>query len=432
MSTVWYVVGALVFFALMMASIALHEVGHLIPAKIFGVKVTEYFVGFGRTLWKRRIGGTDYGVKMLPLGGYVRLVGMYPPAPGTDRVQATGSNPFQQLTEDARAYEWEQITPADDGTLLYQKPVWQRLIIMFAGPAMNILLAFLLFWGVTGIAGVQRPTLQVSAVSECVIPAERAEQTCSPDDPATPAARMGVQPGDVIVSFNGVRLRDWEELSGLIRANLSRPATLVVERAGTEVNLPTVPTVTTGVASSLDPGRNVEAGFLGVSPAMRLEHGGPVAVVGDMWTMSRQSLNALARFPVMVWNTGYDLVTGQERDLYGPVSVVGASRVAGEVVTTANLNSGSKVAAVTQLLGSVNLFVALFNLIPLPPLDGGHIAGALWDGLRRIVARLRGRGEPAPFDTARLLPLSWMVTVFVVVAGAVLVVADVIDPIRLF
>ncbi len=432
MSTVWYVAGALVFFALMMASIALHEVGHLIPAKIFGVKVTEYFVGFGRTLWKRRIGGTDYGIKALPLGGYVRLVGMYPPAPGSDRVQATGSNPFQQLKEDARAYEWEQITPADDGSLLYQKPVWQRLIIMFAGPAMNILLAFLLFWGVTGIAGVQRPTLQVSAVSECVIPAERAEQTCGPEDPPTPAARMGMRSGDIIVSFNGVHPRDWEELSGLIRANLSRPATVVVERNGAEVTLPTVPTVTTGVASTLDPGRNVEAGFLGVSPTMRLEHGGPATVVGDMWTMSQQSLYALVRFPVMVWNTGYDLVTGHERDAYGPVSVVGASRVAGEVVTTSALSAGNKVAAVTQLLGSVNLFVALFNLIPLPPLDGGHIAGALWDGLRRLVARLRHRGAPAPFDTARLLPLSWAVTMLVVFAGVVLVVADVIDPITLF
>ncbi len=432
MQTLWYVLGAVVFFALIMLSVALHEVGHLIPAKIFRVKVTEYFVGFGKTLWKRRIGSTDYGFKALPLGGYVRLVGMYPPAPGDTRVRASGTNFFQQIAEDARAYEWEEITPEDDGTLLYQKPVWQRLIIMFGGPAMNILLAFLLFLGVTAGVGVARPTLTVESVSECVIPAGRATTTCEPGDPATPAHTMGVQAGDVIVSFNGRRPTDWDQFSTMIRDNRSAPATVVVERDGRTVTLPTTPTVTTGVPSRIDPGRNVEAGFLGVSPAVAVVRGGPVVVLKDMGTMTVQSLYALAGFPVKVWHTAVGLVTGQPRDVNGPVSVVGASRVAGEVVTTDRLTSGNKVVVMAQLLGSVNLFVALFNLVPLPPLDGGHLAGATWDGLRRLAARLRRRATPPPFDTTKLLPLSWVVTGFVVIAGAVLVIADLISPIRLF
>ncbi len=432
MDTVWYLLGAIVFFALIMVSIALHEVGHLIPAKLFDVKVTEYFVGFGKTLWKRRIGSTDYGLKAIPLGGYVRLVGMYPPAAGDTKVRASGSNALQQIAEDARAYEWEEITPEDDGRLLFQKPVWQRLIIMSGGVLMNLLLAFLLFLGVTAIAGVSRPTLVVANVSECVIPVDRAEQTCTPQDPKTPAYRMGVQPGDEVVSFNGQPMADWDQLSAAIRDNLSQPATLVVRRDGQQVTLPTVPTVTTGVPSRIDPGRNVEAGFLGVSPESEVQRGGPVVVAQDMWTMTEQSAYALARFPVKVWRVASDLVTGQPRDVYGPVSVVGASRVAGEVVTTDLLTSGNKVAVVAQLLGSVNLFVALFNVIPLPPLDGGHIAGAAWDGIRRLVARLRHRAPPAPFDTAKLLPISWAVTMLVVVAGGVLIIADLIDPIRLF
>lgn len=432
MDTLWYLLGALVFFALIMVSIALHELGHLIPAKIFGVKVTEYFVGFGRTLWKRRIGSTDYGFKAVPLGGYVRLVGMFPPAPGEDRVRASGSNALQQLTEDARAAEWEEITPEDDGKLLFQKPVWQRLIIMSGGVAMNLLLAFLLFLGITAIAGVARPTLAVESVSECVVPADRQDRTCQPGDPVTPAYAMGVQPGDVIVSFNGEQLRDWDQMSDAIRENLAAPATLVVERDGARVTLPTVPTVVTGVASRIDPSRNVEAGFLGVSPTVEVQRGGPVVVAQDMWTMTRQSAYALVRFPVRVWNTAVDLVTGEPRDIYGPVSVVGASRVAGEVVTTDLLTSGNKVVVVAQLLGSVNLFVALFNVVPLVPLDGGHIVGALWDGVRRTLARLRRRAIPPPFDAARLLPVSWAVTMVFILAGAVLIIADLIDPIRLF
>lgn len=432
METLWYVLGALVFFALIMASIALHELGHLIPAKIFGVKVTEYFVGFGRTLWKRRIGSTDYGVKALPLGGYVRLVGMYPPAPGDTRVRASGSNVLQQIAEDARAYEWEEISPEDDGKLLFQKPVWQRLVIMSGGVAMNLLLAFLLFQGVAATAGMARPTLTVSSVTECVIPADRAERICQPGDPQTPAAAMGVRAGDELVSFNGEPLRDWDQMSSLIRDNLSEPATLVVRRDGQLVTLPTVPTVTTGVPGKLDPGRNVEAGFLGVSPQVEVQRGGPVVVAQDMWTMTEQSVYALLRFPVKIWNTGVDLVTGQPRDVYGPVSVVGASRVAGEVVTTDLLSSSNKVAVVAQLLGSVNLFVALFNVVPLVPLDGGHILGAAWDGVRRTLARLRRRAVPAPFDAAKLIPVSWAVTALFLVAGGVLIVADLVDPIRLF
>ncbi|SDB91174.1 RIP metalloprotease RseP [Raineyella antarctica] len=432
METVWYLLGAVVFFALIMVSIALHEVGHLIPAKLFGVKVTEYFVGFGRTLWKRRIGSTDYGVKALPLGGYVRLVGMYPPAPGDNHVRASGTNALQQIAEDARAYEWEEITPEDDGKLLFQKPVWQRIVIMSGGVAMNLLLAFLLLLGVTAGAGVARPTLAVASVPECVIPANRADRHCGPGDPKTPAYEMGLKPGDVLVSFNGQRLQDWDQVSGLIRANLSAPATLVVQRDGQQVPLPTVPTVTTGVPSRLDPGRNIEAGFLGVTPKVEVQRGGPVAVGKDMWTMSKQSAYALLRFPVKVWRTGVDMVTGRPRDVYGPVSVVGASRVAGEIVTTNLLTSGSKVAVVAQLLGSVNLFLALFNIVPLPPLDGGHVAGAIWDGVRRTIARLRRRAMPPPFDTAKLLPISWAVTALFIVSGAVLIIADLINPIRLF
>lgn len=136
-----YLAGAVVFFAMIMASVALHEVGHLIPGKLFGVKTTQYMVGFGRTLWSTRRGETEYGVKAIPLGGYCRFVGMYPPDPKSGKVRQARTGIFQSIADQAREAEWEDIRPEDDGRLFYQKKTWQKLIIMIGGPGMNIILA---------------------------------------------------------------------------------------------------------------------------------------------------------------------------------------------------------------------------------------------------------------------------------------------------
>src|SRR5512133_1770332 len=149
MDLVIYIAGAIVFFGLVMASIGLHEIGHLVPGKLFDVKTTQYFVGFGRTLWTRRRGETEYGFKHFNLGGNVRFVGMFPPAknrPGKIRQSSTG--PFRALADNARAAEWHDIKGEDEGRLFYQKKSWQKLVIMVSGPTMNILLAFLIFLGV--------------------------------------------------------------------------------------------------------------------------------------------------------------------------------------------------------------------------------------------------------------------------------------------
>ena len=427
MTAVLVVAFAVLFFALIMASIALHEVGHLVPAKLFGVKVTQYFVGFGKTLWSRTKGDTEFGVKAVPLGGYVRLVGMYPP-----EKPVASPNWLTRLADQARRYEYEEITPADDGRLFYQKKTWQKIIIMLGGPAMNILLAFLIFLGINVFHGVYQPTLEVAHVSECAIRADREDQTCTDADPLTPAKEAGIRVGDTLVSFNGVALTSWEQMGDLIRANRDAPATVVVERGGAEVALPTVNTVLNHVPDRLDPTTYVEAGFLGVSPNQELVHGGPVATVQQMWTLTKQSAVALASFPVRVYAVAADLVTGQPRDPNSPVSIVGASRVAGEIGASDQLGVGDKAATWFSLLGSVNLFVALLNLVPLLPLDGGHVAGAIYEWLRRLAARLRGRTDPGPVDTAKALPLTYVVGGFLLIGGAVLIVADLVSPIQLF
>ena len=419
---------ALLFFALIMASIALHEIGHLVPAKIFGVKVTQYFVGFGRTIWSRKRGETEYGFKMFPLGGYVRLVGMYPPEKQSDKPKGW----LTRLADRARSYEYEEITPADDGRLFHQKPVWQKVIVMLGGPAMNLLLAFLIFLGINLFHGTWQLTLNVTVVNDCVIPAGRTPATCQDGDPQTPAKQAGVMVGDKVVAFNGHRVSSWDELTDLIRANRDGAATLTVERDGRTMELPTVNTIIQSVPDRLDPASKVEAGFLGVSPSRELVRGGVIETAGQMWNITRMSLVALASFPVRVWNVGVGLATGAERDINSPISVVGASRVAGEIAVADTVPIQDRAASWLSLLGSVNLFVALLNLVPLLPLDGGHIAGALYEVLRRGMARLRGRGDPGPVDTAKMLPVAYLVGGFLLIGGVVLILADIISPIKLF
>ena len=419
---------ALLFFALIMVSIALHEIGHLVPAKIFGVKVTQYFVGFGRTIWSRKRGETEYGFKLFPLGGYVRLVGMYPPEKKSDKPKGW----LTRLADRARSYEYEEITPADDGRLFHQKPVWQKVIVMLGGPAMNLLLAFLIFLGVNLFHGTWQLTLNVTVVNDCVIPAGRIPATCQDGDPQTPAKQAGVMVGDKVVAFNGHRVSTWDELTDLIRANRDGAATLTVERGGRTMELPTVNTIIQSVPDRLDPTSRVEAGFLGVSPSRELVRGGVIETAGQMWNITRMSLVALASFPVRVWNVGVGLATGAERDINSPISVVGASRVAGEIAVADSVPIQDRVASWLSLLGSVNLFVALLNLVPLLPLDGGHIAGALYEALRRGLARLRGKSDPGPVDTAKMLPVAYLVGGFLLIGGVVLILADIISPIKLF
>ncbi len=435
------IVGIVAFFGVILGSIALHEVGHLVPAKKFGVKVTEYMVGFGPTVWSKRRGDTDYGIKAIPLGGYIRMIGMLPPAkdapPGTARSMTTGR--MGTMIAQAREQALEDVAPGDEARVFYRLPVYKRVIIMMGGPLMNLLLAFVFFGLVLSGIGLPQPTTTVSAVVPCApsatdpIGAAATAGTC-PDGP-TPAAAAGLLPGDVITAFNGVAVTGWEEVSAQIQAAPAGPATVEVQRNGVSQSLAVeLIEVTRPVYAEdgLDTGETATTTFLGVRPDFEYVTQPLTAVPGQMWDLTTRSVVALVSLPVRLYELVTDtLIGGQERSLESPVSVVGASRLGGEIVASDG-DTQAKLATFLSLAASLNLFLFLFNLLPILPLDGGHVAGALYEGTRRRLARWRGKPDPGPVDVARLMPVAYVVAVVLIAMGAIVIFADVVRPLSLF
>ncbi|EFQ83176.1 putative RIP metalloprotease RseP [Aeromicrobium marinum DSM 15272] len=431
MNAVIYTLGVLVFIVGVVVSIALHECGHMVPARRFGVKVTQFFVGFGRTVWSTRRGETEYGFKAVPLGGYVKLVGMLPPAKDTDPhlVRQSNTGLFTQLVSDARAAEYELVADEDMDRLFYRLPWWKKVIVMAGGPLVNVAIAAVLFAVVLIGFGAQVPTTTVQSVSDCAISDAEAGRACTDADPPTPAREAGLLPGDVITSFNGDPVDGWEELTRSIRANGDRAAAIGFDRGGA----PQTVTVQTSVIERIavdDPDRVEDVGFLGVSPTFANERQGPLVVGEVMWETSQATVEAILRLPERMVGV-VKAAVGGERENDGPISVVGASRVAGELVTLDEPTWAERAQRLLSLLASLNLFLALFNFVPLLPLDGGHIAGALWEGIRNAWARLRGRPEPGPVDVARMLPVAYAVGLTLIVMSVILIYADIVNPISI-
>ncbi|HYO41052.1 MAG TPA: site-2 protease family protein [Nocardioidaceae bacterium] len=437
MTALTYALGVLLFLVGVAVSIGLHELGHLVPGKLFNVKVTQYFVGFGRTLWSRRRGETEYGVKAVPLGGYVKLVGMLPPGPGSDRrtVPASNTGMFAQLMSDARAAEYELVEPGDENRLFYRLAWWKKVVIMGSGVMTNLVLAFLLFAVVFMGHGVPTATTTVREVSECVIAVSAADldkpqRACTPGDPTAPAKAAGIRPGDRIVSFNGRPVEEWADISTAIRGNRDGAAVIGVVRDGRELTLRTSTTVSTR-ADPDNPEQVTRTGFLGVSPTAVNERQGVGFVVTTMVDGTWETIKALGAMPVKLYHVGRAALGLEERDVNGPMSVVGAGRVAGELSSASEVPVSDRFFNVLLLIAGLNLFLAMFNLVPLPPLDGGPIATTLYEAARRGVARLLHRPDPGFVDSAKLLPVTYVMAGVILVASMVLIYADIVAPVSL-
>lgn len=438
MTVIAFAIGILLLVVGLAVSIALHELGHLLPAKRFGVRVGQYMIGFGPTLWSRRIGSTQYGVKAIPLGGYISMAGMYPPSPTDQPGTARRGRLFDTMIQDARTANDETLLAGDDAHVFYRLPVYKRVIIMLGGPVMNLVLAIVLFAILFSGIGVQTATTTVASVSQCVIPASAGRTDCEAGDPVAPAAAAGLQPGDTIVSIDGTAVSTFDEASAIIRDAPDRALQVVIDRAGARQTLTVTPllaqrqvTDATGKAATNPDGsvQTTDVGFVGISPRSALVRqpiwAGPAAAFQN----TGQVAGIMVQLPVKVWNTAVTLVTGGERDPDGPVSVVGAGILSGEVASS-DAPILNRVAGFLSLLASLNIALFVFNLIPLLPLDGGHVVVALWDGIKRLWAKARGR-VARPVDATKLVPVTFAVVSLIIVMGAVLILADLVNPVSL-
>lgn len=425
--------GAVVFFVGVLVSIALHEIGHFVPAKIFGVKVSQYFVGFGKTLWSTKRGETEYGIKAIPAGGYVRLIGMMAPdASGRSRRWSTGM--FQSMIDGARSQAAEEILPGEQDRAFYNKPWWQKVIVMLGGPMVNIVLAFLLIGAAMIGIGVYQPTVTIGSVSDCVLPATSQRSTCRAGDTEAPAKAAGIEPDDQVRSINGTTIHTWRDAQDAIRAVAGQTVPFVVDRGGVRKTLH-VSVIANKQVDLTNPSKYLEAGFIGVSPTEARVHATVGQTVDTVGSLTAASGAALVHIPARMVGVAKAAFGGQ-RGQNSPMSVVGASRLAGEMAT-GDIGTGpqlivsDRIALLLQWLGGLNLFIGLFNLVPLLPLDGGHVAGALWEALKRGVARLRNRPDPGHVDIAKALPLAYAMASVLIVMGALLIYADIVNPVRL-
>ncbi|MFW0170545.1 M50 family metallopeptidase [Rothia sp. P4278] len=449
MTILLFLVGVVLMALGIAFSIALHEVGHLVPAKLFGIRVPQYMIGFGKTVFSWKRGETEYGFKALPLGGYISMIGMYPPGQdGQSEGRAGGTSPLQQLARQARQADVERIRPEDQGRLFYQLPVYKRIIIMLGGPAMNLLIGLVATTILVTGFGSYQPTTGIQSVSHCVqtLDATRAKSAnsaeCGADDPLAPASAAGLKPGDTILEFAGQSVTSWEQLTELIRSKAEKEVPLTVQRGDQTLELtitpmlterPVVDPLTSTYQTNPDGSyKTQEVGFIGISPAAELTPG----TVGEVLPTVGQSLErigaTLIKLPARVYGVAVTLVTNGDRDVNSPVSVVGVGRIAGDIAAQDEISLRDKAATLVSLIAQMNLMLFAFNLIPLLPLDGGHVLGALWEGVRRKSAKLLGRKDPGPFDPVRLLPLTYVVAGAFLLMTVILVAADIFKPISLF
>ncbi len=395
--------GWLIFLAALMISVMLHETGHFVAAKRFGMKCTQYFIGFGPTIWSTQRGETEYGVKALPLGGFVKITGMT----SIDEVDAE-----------------------DEPRSFRRAPGWQRLIVLGAGSFMHFALAAVIIFGLALGIGVENQitTNQVATVTPCLQPSKAAllnGAACTTDEPKSPAALAGLKVGDTVTAFNGVKMTSWTQLhSAILAAKPGEAVSLTVDRDGRTLVLRTTLAEVPGYGTDLGFDATENTVFQPQSPL------GAIGYVGTGFSeVVKGSVTSLAELPGAL----PDLFNKEKRastDAGNVSSVYGAARDTGQAVA-ADVGWKQKVSYILLLIASLNIFVGVFNLLPLLPMDGGHVAVVLWEMVRRWFNRRLHRPDPGLVDYRKLIPVSFGIFVVLVVFGALLIAADIVNPVNI-
>jgi membrane-associated protease RseP (regulator of RpoE activity) len=442
-----YTLGVLIFAFGLLFSIALHEVGHMVPAKKFGVKVTQYMVGFGPTLWSRKKGDTEYGIKALPLGGYIRMIGMVPPR--ADGKVSRWPRRMATAIEDFRQVSRAEVQPGDEDRQFYRLTPGKKMIVMLGGPSMNLLIFLVLFTIL--ILSLGQPhassTTQIQYVTkkiECADKSRAKVDLCPPKAVLAPAFGK-LRPGDTVLSVNGRPVNDWDQLVAMIEPAAGKPLTIVVNRAGKDVTVHVTPIRTVKPVSDTE---TKVAGFLGIQAVETtvFERQSITGVPGAIGDEINLGVDALGKYPEKIHSLWQTVFEGKKRDPNGAVGVVGISRISGDYASSNLYTTQDKVYILINLLAGVNLLLFFFNLLPLLPLDGGHVAGALVEATKRGWARLRTRrqpevigpdGVPVPrerkpifVDTAAMLPVMYGVASVLILLTLLTVYADIVKPIN--
>jgi membrane-associated protease RseP (regulator of RpoE activity) len=424
-----YAVGVILFAVGICLSIALHEAGHMVAAKSFGMRVRRYFIGFGPTIWSTRKGHTEYGLKAVPAGGFCDIAGM---------------TALDDYTEDEKPY------------LMVDRPAWQRLVVMLAGIIVNIVLGMAIIFGVAVAHGL--PNTAITTLSD--VPAVVGKTLCTPataEDArandgegectgAGPAADSGLREGDRITAVDGTATDTFGDLQEKLDAvgsaaaasgtatgsRITVPAT--VERDGADRGIDLQVEVVEREKADGSTTSTTQTGAVGMQVRIPgsgelTNHYNPVTAIGGTadysWYVVRETAKALVDLPSRYWPV-VESIFGGERSMDSPVSVVGASRAGGELV------KHEQWVQFALLLANLNFFLAAFNLVPLPPMDGGHGAVIVWEKIRDWFRKRRGLAPGGPADYTKLLPVTYVVAAILLVFGATVIIADVVNPVRLF
>jgi membrane-associated protease RseP (regulator of RpoE activity) len=403
-----YLLGVVIFVVALLASVTLHEAGHFVMARRFGMKATQFFVGFGPTLFSRTRGETEYGIKAIPLGGFCKIVGMTP---------------------------LEEVPPEDTPRAFYLQPAGRRAIVLVAGSVMHFIIAIVLtFVTLATLGGPDLHRVGVAAVESCVPLAETATG-CAPGDPAGPAQAAGLRPGDRIAKVNGVATPDPTALVTQLRAHPGQDLVLDVRRGTRDVtlHLTPVPVQRHQIVNGTSTGPLVTVGQIGVQPAQTgqfLYRQSPLQAIAGTGDLLRFQLQGVWTTVTHKLGTVTQLFS-KHRDPAGFVGIVGATRVSGDVLAATSVPLSSRIFSILSIIIGLNVFVGLFNLLPLLPLDGGHIAVVAYQKVRDTIRRRRGAAPMGPVDYARLMPITYAVAGLFLVFSVALAGADILNPIRI-
>ena len=393
-------IGVLAFIVALLFSVMVHEAGHYLTAKHFHMKVTEFFLGFGKRIWSFQRGETEFGIKAIPDGGYCRISGM---------------SVNEEMAEDEKHRAF------------YIASVPKRLIVLGAGSFLHFVLGFLILVVLLAGVGITSVTNQIGEVVPCLITSTAPDAECQPTDKPSAAKLAGLQAGDKIIAIDGKEYENWFDSVTKIRASANKEITLRILRNGQNLEIP------------ITPGLRIfdgeEIGVLGIINTVANQKQGPVTAISnsaklikDLLVNSVSSLFALpTKIPALVRQT----FGQEERDPQGLVGVVGVARVSAQTASSESLQNLEKIASFLLIIASLNIFVGVFNLLPLLPLDGGHIAIAIVDGVRRVKAKRLNRPAPAPVDVERLLPITLAVFAVLAVLSLLLLTADIFNPINI-